>query len=228
MNGPDFEAERKNSEEHRRKYFLKSGWISIFEVMHALRRFEDVLTDIALDTPEISRIADMVQEYQSGVIRHLLARGADAIQFGDDFGTQSGLMLSPALWRRFFKPRYEALMAPIQEAGVNVFFHCCGAVRDLLQDLADLGIDAIWPQLNLYDLDALAAKCRELKIAVALHPERSRLMTRGAPSEVGSSVDELVRAFRPQEGGSWFYVEIDNGFPFDNVQALFQAIGRCR
>lgn len=224
--GPDFEDERRDAAEHMRKYFLKSGWISIFEVMIALRKFEDVLTDIALDTSEINRIADVIQEYHAGVIRHLLARGVDAIQFGDDFGTQSGLMISPTLWRRFFKPRYEALIAPIKEAGVKVFFHSCGAMWDLLQDLADLGIDAIWPQLNLYDLDALAAKCRELRVAVALHPERSHLMTSGTPSEVQAAIDSLVRAFRPQEGGSWFYVEIDNGFPFENVRALFQAIGR--
>lgn len=228
LTGPTFEADKRSAAKHMEQYFLKSGWISIFEVMHALRQFEDVLTEVALDTPDINRIADMIQEYQGQVIKYLLARGVDAIQFGDDFGTQSGMMISPALWRRFFKPRYEALIAPILEAGVKAFFHCCGCVWELFGDLADLGVHAVWPQVNLYDADALARRCRELNLAVEIHPERSHLMTRGTPKEIEEAIDRLVEIFRPQGGGSWFYVEIDNGFPFDNVKALFEVIGKYR
>jgi len=99
ISGPEFFKERHRVGRHRERYFLKSGWISIFELMHALRRFENVLMDLALQTDEINQIANMITEYQEEVIRYLLARGVDAIQFGDDFGTERGLMISKNMRR---------------------------------------------------------------------------------------------------------------------------------
>lgn len=229
VKGPEFEKARQEAEKHRLRYFLKSKeGISIFEVMHALRRFEDVLMDLAQGTDEIHRIADIITEYQEGVIRYLLAQEVDAIQFGDDFGTQQSLMISKKLWRDFFKPRYERLMAPIRAAGVPIFFHSCGRVEELLEDFRELGVKAIWPQLPLYNAADLSKKCRRLGLAVALHPDRSTLMTRETPEEIGKRVREIARAFRVEEGGAWFYVEIDNGFPFENVKALIETIGEYR
>ena len=140
--------------------------------------------DIGSNSPEIHRLADIVTEYQLGVIRHLLARGVEAIQFGDDFGTQACMMLSPASWRRFFRPRYEMLMRPVREAGKRILFHTCGYGRPLLDDLAAMGVHAIWPQLNSYPEDDLERFCRESRVAIALHPDRGELMTHSTPADV--------------------------------------------
>jgi uroporphyrinogen decarboxylase len=158
----------------------------------------------------------------------VLALAPDGVQLGDDFGTQEALLLAPEQWRRFFRPRYEKLLAPARAAGVDLFFHSCGQIGDLLSDFADLGVNALWPQINLFDWPAFARRCRELKLALALHPERSHLMTHGTPAQVRQHVDDLAAAFRPQEGGSWFYLEIDNGFPWENVEALFAAVAQYR
>lgn len=226
--GPDFEAAKAGAAAHREKYYLKAGWGGIFETMIGVRRFEDVLMDIALNTKEINILADMITEYQTEVLRYTLAVGADGLQMGDDFGTQETLLLSRHSWHRFFAPRYEKLLAPAREAGVDIFFHTCGQVCELLPDLADLGCKAIWPQISLFDWPSFAARCRELKLAIALHPERSHLMTFGTPDDVRRHIHALAEAFRPQEGGSWFYIEIDNGFPWENVTALFEAVGEYR
>ncbi|MBS1874287.1 MAG: hypothetical protein JSU00_13810 [Acidobacteria bacterium] len=226
--GEAFESERARSQIHRQQYFQKTAWISLFELMHALRPFEDVLMDIASDAPEIGRLADVLTEHHLAHIRYLLARGVDAIQFGDDFGTQSGLMLSPKLWRDFFAPRYLELMRPIKAAGAKVFFHTCGAAGGLLEDIAALGVDAVWPQLNTYDLDWLARFSRQSKLAIALHPDRGELMIRSTPDAVRRYVAMLAETFQVDRGGTWFYVEIDRGFPFANVAALAQAIASLR
>jgi uroporphyrinogen decarboxylase len=226
--GPAFERERMRTACDRQNFFIKSGWISIFEVMHALRRFEDVLMDLATDSPEINHLADIITDYQLRTIHYLLARGVDAIQFGDDYATQSGLMMSPATWRRFFKPRYELLMKPVHAAGKKVFFHTCGCGLKILDDIADLRVHAIWPQLNVYSKGELARFCRETRIAIALHPDRGDLMIRSKPADVRSAVLELAEEFSVSDGGAWFYVEIDSGFPFQNIEALIETIGRLR
>jgi hypothetical protein len=210
------------------RWFLKSGWISIFEVMHAVRRFEDVLMDIGSDTSEIHRLADMITAHQLAVVHHLLRRGVDAIQFGDDFGTQSAMMISPRAWRRFFLPRFEILMRPVRKAGRKIFFHTCGYGWPFLGDLAGLGVNAIWPQLNAYNLSELACFCRDTRTAIALHPDRGELMTRGTPQDVRCAISRLASAFNVSGGGAWFYVEIDAGFPFENVKALIESIGALR
>jgi len=226
--GPAFEVERARAAAHRRRYYLKSGWISLFELMHSLRSFEDVLADIALDRPEVHRLADMLVEYHAARIRYLLQRGVDAIQFGDDFGTQSGLILSPKMWRGFFRHRYEHLVRLAREGGAAVFFHSCGCVRALIEEFAALGVDAIWPQLSAYDTIWLARLCRELKVPVALHPDRGELMIRSRPEEVRAYVLRLAETFAVDRGGAWFYVEIDAGFPFENVRALIDTIASLR
>jgi len=226
--GPDFEREHAAAREHQRRFFLKSGWASIFEVMHAVRRFEDVLMDIALDTPEINRLADLIADCQTARMEYLLKLGVDAIQFADDFGTQSALFFSPDVWRRFFKPRFERMVAPVKAAGKLAFYHTCGYVWHLLDDIAALGMDAIWPQIGLYDEGELAARCRQLGMSVALHPDRAKLMTNGTPREIREAVERLARVFQVERGGAWFYVEIDNGFPIENVRELIESIGRLR
>ncbi len=228
ISGPDFERARADAARHMRTYFLKSGWMSIFETMHAVRRFEDVLMDVERDTPEINRLADIITDYRVLQVEQLLARGVDAVQFADDFGSQTGMLMSPRTWRRFFRPRFERMIAPVRAAGVRVFYHTCGQAWDLLDDLAGLGVEAVWPQLNLFDLSALARRCRELRMAVAIHPERSHLMTSGTPAEVREAVLRLAEVFDVGQGGAWFYVEIDNGFPFGNVKALIETIAELR
>jgi len=226
--GAAFEAARASAVAHKQRYYLKAGWGGFFETLHSIRRFEDVLMDIALNTREINRLADMLVEHQAEALQTVLALEPDGVQLGDDFGTQEALLLAPEQWRRFFRPRYEKLLAPARERGVDIFFHSCGQIGDILGDLADLGVNALWPQINLFDWPAFARRCRELKLALALHPERSHIMTHGTPEQVRRHVDDLAAAFRPQDGGSWFYLEIDNGFPWGNVAALFEAVAGYR
>ena len=227
-NGDAFRLAQARAAEHMSRYYLKSGWISIFEVMHAVRRFEDVLMDLAADVPEIHELADRITDYQLRTIRYLLERGVDAIQFGDDFGTASALMISPAVWRRFFKPRYEMLMREVRSARKAIFFHTCGKGSRILEDLAELGVDAIWPQLQVYEPGELARFCRKHRIAIEIHPDRGDLMTKGEPSQIRAAVEKLADEFCIRSGGGWFYVEIDAGFPLANVEALIETVGRLR
>jgi hypothetical protein len=223
MEGPAWETEREAARRHREQYFLAMHAGLLFERMQSLRPFEDVLVEVTLDAPEINRIADLIMENMAGHIRKALSLDADAVCFGDDFGTQSNLLISPAVWRRFFKPRYRQLFEPVRQAGKHIFFHSCGQIADLLPDLADLGVTAIWPQLPAFDLQVLARRCRDLRLAVQLHPDRGDLMQRGTPDQVRRYIYTLCETFSAYNGGCWLYIEIDPGFPFENVQALFET-----
>ncbi|MBM4033227.1 MAG: hypothetical protein FJ291_15800 [Planctomycetes bacterium] len=211
-----------------RRWFTLGGSGSLMEKLWSLRGFEDTLVDILRDTPEINRLADMLVEHAAAGVRRSLALDVDGVAFGDDFGTQNALIFPPKVWRRFYKPRYEALFAPVRKAGKRIFFHCCGQIGDILEDFAELGVDALWPQLTVFDLPDLAKRCRELGLALELHPDRGDLMQRRSPAEVREHVLRLVDIFRPLEGGSWLYIEIDPGFPYANAEALFRVAMELR
>jgi hypothetical protein len=166
---------------HRQRYFHAGGGASLFETMQSLRPFEDVLVDIAQDTPEINRLADLLLDYNRVILENALAAGVDAVVVGDDFGTQQTLMLSPKMWRRFFMPRYRSLFEPVKRGGKRILFHSCGMILSILADLREAGADAIWPQLPLFDQRDLARRYRKLGLALQLHPDRGELMHYGTP-----------------------------------------------
>jgi uroporphyrinogen decarboxylase len=226
--GPDAEQARRDAARHKEQWFYSHGAASLMERMTSLRRFEDVLMDIQQDSPEIDRLMDLLVDHAAGWVRRALAVDADAVAFGDDYGTQEALLFSPATWRRFFRPRYERLFEPIRRAGKRIFFHSCGQVSAIFPDFHDLGVAAIWPQLPLWDLKDLAKRCRDLGLAVQLHPDRGALMQRGSPGEVRDYVLRMLDDFRTADGGSWLYIEIDPGFPWPNVEALFRVAMEVR
>lgn len=224
----EFRLFKDDISKHKLTYFKKAGWIGLLEKMIALRKFEDVLMDIAMDTEEINRLADLLTEYHEETVYRLLEGGVDAVMFGDDYGTQTGLLLSPQRWREFIKPRLARLMKPVKEAGKKILFHSCGMVEELLGDLKEIGADSIWPQLPIYDAEKLAKRCKELGLATAIHIDRAHTMTHGSPEDVKKAVDEAFEIFRPDLGGSWFYIEVDNGFPFENIEALVKSVAKYR
>lgn len=84
----------------------------------------------------------------------------DILQFADDLGTQSGPLISTAMYREFFLPRHRALWRQAGKgAGVPVMLHSCGGIRELIPDLISAGVDAINPvQIGCRGMDAGALK----------------------------------------------------------------------
>ncbi|OGV67634.1 MAG: hypothetical protein A3K19_14630 [Lentisphaerae bacterium RIFOXYB12_FULL_65_16] len=223
LSGPGWEAAKVSAAQHRQQYFNVAWAGDLWERMHFLRGYEDTLVDIMSDTPEINRIADLITERNARVIEHGLSINADAICFGDDFGTQQAPIFPPDVWRRFFKPRYARLFEPIRRAGTKIFFHSCGQILPLLEDFAELGVNAIWPQLPLFDQRELARRCRELRLAVQLHPDRGELMQRRTAQDVRDYIPRLLENFDTAAGGSWLYLEIDPGFKWECAEALYET-----
>ncbi len=227
--GPAFTAFRQ---EIRRLsglgYYTLGPCYSLYERLIALYGDENVLCDIALDEPAINRLANRIMAFNAQAVSRAVAAGCDGISFGDDYGSQQALLFSPACWRRFFKPRLQALFAPAVRAGLAVHFHSCGQIWPILADLKEIGVSSIWPQMPLYDMGELARHCRSLGLAVAIHTDRANTMTYGTPQMVRDLVRREYETFRMDEGGSWFYIEADNGFPFANIQALVETIREIR
>ena len=223
-----FRAQKARVQAHQNQYFYADGGISLFEKLISLRPFADVLCDLMDDDEHIIELLDRLVEYYEPKIDALIRMGVDSINFGDDLGTQENLIFSKDLFRQHFKPRYERLMKPVRDAGIKIHFHSCGQIQSLFEEFADLGVNSIWPQLPLFNSSYYADLFRELGFAIALHTDRANVMTYGTPEDVRALVKQEFETFRPDRGGAWFYIEADNGMPFENIKALVEQVAAYR
>ncbi|MEW6750875.1 MAG: uroporphyrinogen decarboxylase family protein [Candidatus Latescibacterota bacterium] len=228
---PDSQAAAARAAEvaaQQQTYLVFDGGISLFERLHAVRPLEEVLVAMVSQDPDFLAFFARLVAYWHRVLDYLLAVGADVITFGDDWGTQTGPMVSPGLFRTLVKPRYAELMERVHGAGRRAFLHCCGRVGPLLDDFLDLGIDGYWPQITCYHAEELAQRCCQHRVAVYIHPDRQHLVPLGTPAQIDAYIRTFARRHRRLGGGGIFYVEMENDAPWENVQALIEAIHRYR
>lgn len=205
-------------------FYHQYGAGSLFERMIELRPEADVLCDMINGEKYIHHLADIITGYNTELAENAVKSGADGIVFGDDYGTERALIMSPDLFRSFILPRLRESFAPALKAGLDIHFHSCGYIWDILPDLAEIGVTSIWPQIPAYDMKKLALFCSSLGLAVAVHTDRARIMTEGTAEDVRKLVLSEYETFSLYNGGGWFYIEADNGFPFENIEMLIHTI----
>ena len=223
-----FHAEKEETKRLRERYLLIEGWNSIFLQLYAMRPMDEVLIDLATGDRHLLAYLDRLVEYWQHAIGLMLTRGVDVVMFADDWATQAGQMVSTDLFRSVFKPRYEQLMRPVKQAGRRVFFHCCGKMDAILDELFDLGIDGLWPQIAFYDSEAFAQRCKDAGVTIYIHPDRQRLVPRGTPAEIRDTVKKYADRYHRLGGGGIFYIELENDAPFENAEALIEAVAELR
>ena len=93
-------------EKYTGKYHVASLALSGFTIMTILRGFAEVLEGLYDEREKVEALADIVFGFEERVIEECYGRGFNAVGFFDDWGTQTGLIIAPDMWREFFKPRY--------------------------------------------------------------------------------------------------------------------------
>ena len=142
-----FEQARQLADRYRGEVFLfgKLG-MCLFERAWSIRGMSQLLIDMAVQPEFVEELLDRIlYEWNLPIIDQQLALGVDGFYFADDWGTKTGLMFSPGMWRRFIKPRLAIIYQHCQEAGVIVGQHSDGAVQELFPDLIELGLHVFNP-----------------------------------------------------------------------------------
>lgn len=200
-----------------------------FKPMMYLRGVEQAYVDLvenpALADAVIARIREYFLEYNRRVFEAAQG-GIDIFMMGDDFGTQQGLMMDPATWRRFFKRGFAAYIELAHRYGLKVMHHTCGAVRALIPDFIECGLDILQSlQPRAADMD-LAALKREFGRDLCFHGsvDIQRTVPRETPADIRALVRRQMAAGKP--GGGFMICTAHNippETPPENVRALFEA-----
>jgi len=166
----DYESMRPRIDELTRRGcgIWAYGWGNIFESAWYMRGFERMFMDVVLQPDLAAAILSHVTDFYVEHYRRLLRAGRgniDIAMTADDLGSQTGPLMSPAMWREQLMPHHVRLNGAIREFGVNIAYHCDGAIMELVGGLIEMGIDI----LEALQFDAAGMDPAELKRA---HGER--------------------------------------------------------
>ncbi len=133
----------------------------LFESAYRLRGFQQFL----LDLKERPALANYLLDQLTAVTIHnalvLAQAGVDVLLLDDDVAMPTGLLISPATWREYFKPRLRNIIELAREASPDllIFYHSDGNFTRLLPDLVEIGVDVINPvQPDCMDAAAIKAE----------------------------------------------------------------------
>ena len=226
-----FEGVAEWTEQYADRYRVASLQLSGFTTMWSLRGFEQMMIDIAANPDRIRELAEVVYGFEEALIRELPQRGFDAVGFFDDWGTQEGMLISPASWRSIFKPFYKHQFDLVHELGMHVYFHCCGEYTPIIPDLIEVGVDILnISQPNVYDMAEVGERFGG-QVCFLCPVSYQTTSISGTRDEIFADVQRLVDHLGSYNGGLIGYVEEYHsiGLPQSNYDAIvdaFQTLGQ--
>jgi uroporphyrinogen decarboxylase len=205
---------------------------NLFELPQWLFKMENYLTYMGLYPEAITRLSERLCElHLRNLEKWLGAMGPylDVIVFGDDLGGQNGPLLSPTMYRQFYKPYHAKLWRRAKElAKAKVMLHCCGGVQEILGDLIEAGLEAINPvQTTCKGMDPAKLK-REFGKDIVFWGggcDTRTVLAGGTPAEVARHVRHQIQILN-QDGG-FVFQQVHNvlaNVPARNIEAMFKAI----
>lgn len=200
-----------------------------FEIAHFMRGMDQFLVDLAADPELACAIMDRIIDHLLERARRMLAASAGGyviFEYNDDVASQRGLFVSPEMWRRYQKPRMARFCALYHRYGAKVRYHSCGAVRAIIPDLVEIGVDILNPVQALAEgMDPFELK-REFGRELTFHGgvDIQDFLIHATPQQVREHTRRLIDVVGKDGGlilaGS-HCIQADT--PVENVIALFET-----
>lgn len=225
----DYDALRQQCAQYPDRV-IEVGYWAIFYYHNMLRGLEQSLMDPLL-RPEfthhlLQKISDTFYEYHARCFE--ATRGLVQItQVTDDFGSQEGLLISPKVFREFYKPHLQRGIELAKSFDLIVFHHDDGSCRALIPELVEMGIDILNPiQWRCAGMDPAELK-RNFGERLCFHGgvDNQHTLPFGTPEEVRAEVRWLIETLAADGTG---YIlapchAIQPNTSVENVLAMYEA-----
>lgn len=196
-----------------------------------MRGVEKVVMDIGLEDPiGLAVMEKRCRFYLEKMERILDAAGGriDILALGDDYGTQRGLLMSPASWRKLFQPWLKKFIDLGHAYGCKTMLHCCGSSRAILPEMIDAGLDVLdTVQPEAVDMDPAELK-REFGDRLSFCGTMSvqHTLPHGTREDVVAEVRQRIEVVG--KGGGLILAPahaMQPDTPTENALALYEAAG---
>lgn len=153
----------------------------------------------------------------------------DIFMIGEDLGTQQGLLVSPGTFREFIRPYLAKHVRLAKRYGIQVMFHSCGAIRDLIADLIEIGIDILNPvQVRARGIDPADLKSHfGEKLSFHGSLDIQQTLPYGSTDDVRAEVRNRIRTLG--RGGGFILCSTHNlqaDIPIENILAMYDEARR--
>jgi hypothetical protein len=203
------------------RFVLAWSEIRPFERMEFLHGPAAVRAALGSGDKAIRGLSAMVHEFSCREAQMWAASDVDGVALRDDWGSNHSLVVPLDAWRDLFKPLYRQYVEILHARDKFTLFHSDGNITEILEDLAEIGVDAINAELSLMDLEWLAEKFRG-RMTFWGEIDRQRILPFGTPDEVRAAVCRVRTALDFGQGGVIAQCKWGINVPFKNVAALFE------
>lgn len=213
--------------------FKEDYWIvgvtvtTILETAWALRGLEQMLFDLVKNPDLANQLLDFPYYYHLAAARKLTELGVDMIWTGDDVGSQYDMMISPAMWRRYLKPRMAAFISELRDInpGIKIAYHSDGDISPIIPELIEIGVDVLNP-IQPGSMDPAYIK-RQFGDRLCFWGtiDEQRTLPFGTPEEVESEVRQRITTIGKDGGlilAPTHHVQLDT--PLENFWAMVNTI----
>jgi uroporphyrinogen decarboxylase len=189
------------------RYVQTGIFMVLFERMHSLYGFENVLCDLLTDRPAMEALADRVVEVHLCFVDNIGRRFGDKLQgigMSDDWGTQEAAFISFDLWMDFFFPRYKRLFDRMHHYGYDVWVHSCGKVNEIVEGYIKAGVNVVnLQQPRALGIEEMGKRYRGRITFESLADIQATLPTNDR-AKVDADVAALAEHWMSPEGGFIF------------------------
>jgi uroporphyrinogen decarboxylase len=211
------------------QYPVRGGGSEPFYEYTQLRGIEQAYLDM-LENPKLlhyclEKLVDFNYEYTRRIFEQIPGQ-VTITYISEDLGSQENLLFSPELIREFFIPGMRRMVALAHEAGVYVFTHSDGAIRKIIPDLIEIGVDILNPiQWRCTDMEREGLK-RDFGDSLIFHGgvDNQYTLPFGTVSEVRDEIKFNLEILG--RGGGYILApchNIQSVSPPENIVALYET-----
>lgn len=225
----DYDVIKRFVDEHPDKA-ISIGWVGVFQICCDLRGTEQLYMDMAAEPEMAQYVFDRMAEFELEYYERMLIAGqgqVDILRTCDDYGTQLGLMFSLPMWRQYFSKNLKKLTDLAHRYNAFYMQHSCGAIRDVIPDLVECGIDILDPLQKLPGMDPAELKIDfGAQICFQGGIDTQHLLPCATPEEVAAETRRVVSTLYDNGG---YILKASQGLqrdvPVENILAMYRA---CR
>lgn len=210
-------------------YRLSGFWTCFYHNVADLFGMEDYFMKMRTHPALVHAVTDRVCEFYYEANERFYALAGpmvDGFFFGNDLGSQLGLVCSPALLEEFVFPWVHRFVEQGHRHGYQVALHSCGSVFKIIDRVIDAGVDLLHPlqaRARGMEADHLAAEFKG-RIAFLGGVDAQQLMTNGTPDQVRADVHRIHSLLGPNLIVSPSHEAILPNVPMENVAAMAEAV----
>jgi uroporphyrinogen decarboxylase len=204
-------------------FFLRCG---------ELRGWENFYCDLAAHPEFACALMDRFLDVRLAMAERALAEVGDNIDIvmvsSDDLGMNDRTLISRKMYRDLVKPLQKRTFDFFRNrTSARRFYHCDGAIYPLIEDLIEIGVEALNPiqvsATGMEDTKKLKAEFGD-RLAFWGAVDTHHVLPRGTPGDVHREVHQRIKDLGP--GGGYVLCSVHNiqpEVPPENVVAMFEA-----